>query len=87
MPVNLILIVQLGDILLISLVYFELSGNGRNSFIGDIMIMNEPIEVVMVGRSYVISHDFFESFFIGNYEQVYHDNVAYLFFVDKIRDA
>ena len=51
------------------------------------MIMNEPIEVVMVGRSYVISHDFFESFFIGNYEQVYHDNVAYLFFVDKIRDA
>lgn len=79
---DLILVVHFNNLKLASLVDVKVLGDGVNTFVGDLMVMNEPIEIVVIGGSDVICHDLFKPLIVGDDKQVYHDDIADMLFVD-----
>lgn len=64
----------------------EFLGDGLHSSIGDLMVVDEPVEAFSGGCN-VIGHDLAETFIIGNYEEIYHDDVAQLQPVEQVGHA
>ena len=64
----------------------KLPSNNVDSLIGDVLVMNEPVEIIRSNFD-IIGHNFFKSFIIGEDEKIDHDDVTHFQAVYHLREG
>ena len=68
------------------MVNIKFPSNNVDSLIGNILIMNKPVEIIRSNLD-VVRHNFLKSFIIGEYEKIDHNYITHFQSVDHLGEG